>query len=173
MKKADVLQPVGRVLRSQGAGGELKVRLFADVKQEPPPGIFLRRSGKTKRFEVETLRRERGSVYLKLRGVDELNSAESLRGSEICLPVESLEPPGEDAYFAGQLVGCRVSAMSGEDLGVVTAVIPVGDTGLLVVERRGGEALIPLAADICREVKPEEGLIRVDPPDGLLDLNEI
>ncbi|OGD11790.1 MAG: 16S rRNA processing protein RimM [Candidatus Aminicenantes bacterium RBG_13_62_12] len=173
MKKADVLQPVGRILRSQGAGGELKFKLFPDFSLERVSSLFLRHGDRTERFDVEAVRCERGSSYIKLRGIDGLKEAETLRGYEILISAERLAPAGENAYFAGQLIGCRVSTLSGEDLGVVREVVPVGESGLLVVKREGRETIIPLAADICREIRPEEGMIRVDPPDGLLDLNEI
>ncbi|MBN2200120.1 MAG: 16S rRNA processing protein RimM [Candidatus Aminicenantes bacterium] len=151
----------------------MKFKLFPDFRLEGVPFLFLRRAGNVERFAVRSVRRERGSGFLKLEGVDSSVAAEAMRGSEILLSVSNLPPPGEDAFFAGQLIGCRVVTLSGEDLGAVTAVVPVGESGLLVVEREGKEVLIPLSARICREIRPEEGRIRVDPPDGLLDLNEI
>jgi len=174
LKKADFLQPVGRILRSQGAGGELKFKRFPDFSLEGASVLFLgKEGGSARRFEVESVRRERGSDFLKLEGVDSLEAAEALRGFDVLLPVDSLASPGEGMYFAGQLEGCRVATLDGRELGVVTAVVPVGESGFLVVEREGRETLIPLAEGICRDIRPEEGLIRVDPPDGLLDLNEI
>ena len=35
-----------------------------------------------------------------------------------------------------------------------------------------GEILIPLAVDICVEINVDAKRIRIDPPDGLLALNE-
>jgi len=151
----------------------MKFKLFPDFRLEGSPFLFLRRGREAERFVVQSVRRERGSGFLKLEGVDSLESAEALRGREILLPAANLPSPGEDAYFACQLVGCRVVTLSGEDLGEVTDVVPVGESGLLIVNREGKETLIPLSAGICREIRPEEGRIRVDPPDGLLDLNEI
>jgi ribosomal 30S subunit maturation factor RimM len=42
----------------------------------------------------------------------------------------------------------------------------------LVVESPRGEVLIPLAVDICVEIDVSGKRIRIDPPDGLLELNE-
>jgi 16S rRNA processing protein RimM len=42
----------------------------------------------------------------------------------------------------------------------------------LVVEGAAGEVLIPLVADICVEVDVRGRRIVVDPPEGLLELNE-
>ena len=42
----------------------------------------------------------------------------------------------------------------------------------LVVETTGGEVLVPLAREICTIVDPAAKRIVIDPPDGLLDLNQ-
>jgi ribosomal 30S subunit maturation factor RimM len=42
----------------------------------------------------------------------------------------------------------------------------------LVVEGSRSEVLIPLAADICVQVDPRAASIVVDPPPGLIELNE-
>jgi ribosomal 30S subunit maturation factor RimM len=42
---------------------------------------------------------------------------------------------------------------------------------LLGVASPGGEVLVPLAADICREIDVAAKSIVIAPPDGLIDLN--
>ncbi len=172
MKKAD-LRSVGRLLRAQGTGGELKYRQDADFALEPGMTVVVESRGGLESTKVGSVRQERGSRYLMLEGVSDLASAEALAGRDILVNRECLRHPAEGTFFTEQLIGCRVMTMSGQDIGLVREVIPVGESGLLIVEREGREATIPLAADICRDVRPEEGLIRIDPPDGLLDLDEI
>ena len=41
---------------------------------------------------------------------------------------------------------------------------------LAVVDDAGRERLIPMASDICVQIDVEKKLIRVDPPEGLLEL---
>jgi len=43
---------------------------------------------------------------------------------------------------------------------------------LLAIDGPRGEILIPFAVDICVEVDLAARRIRIDPPDGLLELNE-
>lgn len=58
---------------------------------------------------------------------------------------------------------------------MVTNVIVNGASTLLAVEPGGtsGEILIPLCRAICVDIDPAARRIVIDPPDGLLDLNEI
>jgi ribosomal 30S subunit maturation factor RimM len=43
---------------------------------------------------------------------------------------------------------------------------------LLTIDGERGEVLIPLAAQICVDVDVEAKRIRIEPPEGLLELNE-
>jgi len=44
---------------------------------------------------------------------------------------------------------------------------------VLVVEKEKREILVPFAKDICSVVNVEKKEIIIDPPEGLLELNEI
>ncbi len=55
----------------------------------------------------------------------------------------------------------------------MTGVLPVGDRNLLVADRDGKEILIPFMEPMILGVDPAKKEIRVDLPDGLLELNEI
>jgi len=73
------------------------------------------------------------------------------------------------------LVGCSVETKEGEFVGVVKDVLSIGESTLLAVEREPGpkEVLIPLSRDICPEIDLAGKRVVIDPPEGLLDLNEI
>ena len=64
---------------------------------------------------------------------------------------------------------------SGERVGTVADVLTAGASTLLSVERGPGrtEVMIPLSRSICVDIDPARKRIVIDPPDGLLDLNEI
>ena len=67
--------------------------------------------------------------------------------------------------------------VEGADVGTVTEVAGAAGVHRLLVRRAGdpdgatGEIDVPLAESICVEVDPEQRVIVVDPPEGLLDLN--
>jgi 16S rRNA processing protein RimM len=78
----------------------------------------------------------------------------------------------EDEFYDWELQGCRVETVEGETLGRVREVLHTGGVGLLVIdnEATGREHLIPLADEICVEINIEQKLIRIDAPEGLLDM---
>jgi 16S rRNA processing protein RimM len=88
---------------------------------------------------------------------------------------EDLPPPAEDHYYADELQGAAVVTAAGREVGRVADVWEVGEAVLLVVDAGPDreEVLIPFNRTICVAIDPKAGRIVVDPPEGLLDLNEI
>jgi 16S rRNA processing protein RimM len=63
--------------------------------------------------------------------------------------------------------------LKGREVGWIKDLIAVSGSDLLVVDSGDREILIPLAGTICREFDLPNRRVVIDPPDGLLDLNEI
>jgi 16S rRNA processing protein RimM len=110
-------------------------------------------------------------IVLKFAGFDSIEEASALVGYEFTVPeAERVQLP-EDEFYDWELAGCRVETIEGEGLGKVSSVMRTGGVEVLVVkdDSREREYLIPLAEDICVEVDIENKLVRVDPPEGLLE----
>ena len=112
---------------------------------------------------------QNGRVILKFAGYDSVESGETLRDTEICVPESEAVALDDGEYFDWELAGCRVETVGGESIGEVREMMRTGGTELLVVDGEIKEYLIPFAESICVEVDVENKLIKVDPPDGLLD----
>ncbi|MDQ3908192.1 MAG: ribosome maturation factor RimM, partial [Acidobacteriota bacterium] len=94
-----------------------------------------------------------------------------LVGHELAVPESEAVELEAGEFFEWQLVGCRVETVAGDALGAVAEVLHYGAAPVLVVRGEGGrEHLIPLAESICVEINVGEKLIRVDPPEGLVEL---
>jgi 16S rRNA processing protein RimM len=106
--------------------------------------------------------------------VDSIGEAEALAGAEIQVPDEDARPLEAGRYLVADLIGCAVRTASGEELGAVVDVWEAGGAATLVVERPDGrELLLPFSARLVPEIDLARKTLVVDPPDGLLDLNEI
>ena len=173
MRKADLVA-IGKVLRSQGKEGHLKVRLYEKGLLGPALSkVFLGRSGGFDEYDVESAGLDRNSTILKLKGVDTLERADALAGTAIFVAEESFCPLEQGAYYEFQVVGSRVVTVGGAEVGTVRAVLPAGGSNVLVVARGDGEVYVPFAEPICRRVDMAGRVIVIDPPEGLLELNEI
>jgi 16S rRNA processing protein RimM len=120
---------------------------------------------------ITSVRFHQGRPILGLDGIGTISEAEVLAGSELRLPAEAVGPLPEGTFHHHDLVGCEVRDRSDALIGRVAAVEGPMERSRLVVEGTRGEIQIPMTADICISVDPTAGLIVVDPPEGLLDLN--
>jgi len=89
------------------------------------------------------------------------------------LPESDLSPLEQGSYYLFQIVGCSVVTAKGIDVGTVKELLLIKDNDVLVVVRQGKETLIPFSEEICTEVNLTKGEIVIDPPEGLLEINEI
>jgi 16S rRNA processing protein RimM len=107
--------------------------------------------------------------------VDSIGAAEALAGAEILVPEDGLAPLESGRMYVADLVGCSVATLDGRLLGPVVDVWEAGGAAVLVIARSadGKELLIPLSETVCPVIDTAAKCIVVDPPDGLLDLNEI
>lgn len=166
---------VGRIVRSQGKKGELRLSFhhISAADLTAPKSVFVGREGALREYKIETLV-PRGKVYdLKLEGVDSLPQADALAGLDVFLPKVCLRKREKDEFYLFELIGCRVSGPDGSPIGRVQDVLSLGGNAWLQVAGGGKETLIPFHEAICNRVDVEAKEIRIDPPEGLLDVNEI
>jgi 16S rRNA processing protein RimM len=165
------LVAVARLVRPRGIKGELVAEILTDFPERfdlLDDVTAVSPTSETLGLKIEDHWFQNGRVILKFEGYDSIESAETLRNFEICVPESDAVELDEDEYFDWQLTGCRVETIEGESLGEVTELMRPGGTELLVVKGQK-EYLIPFANAICTEVDIENKLIRIDPPEGLLE----
>ena len=160
---------IGRVVKPQGRKGEVAVEPFSDRPDRFPsltavhvPG----EGGAARRIEVDGIWPHKGRFVLKLRGIDSIDDAETLRGLEVRIPEEDLAALPEGSYYHHQLKGLAVVDESGAPLGTVHDILETGgEAPVLSVRKLGAETLIPLADAFVRRVDLAGGRIVVVRPE--------
>ena len=173
MKRADLVA-LGKVVRSQGREGHLKLRLYEKGPTRfKCARVYLSRGDEVEPYGIESLTVDRNATILKLAGVDTLDAADALAGREVLVAESDFPDPGEDVFYDFQVIGSRVRTRDGTEIGRVAAVLDAGGSLLLVVRRGDREVYVPFTEPICVSVDRGAREVVIDPPDGLLDLNEI
>lgn len=126
-----------------------------------------------KAYKIEGIKYLPKKIVLKLEGVNQIEDALKIRGYEIEIPDEEIYSLPENYFYLHELEGCRVFLKSGKEIGVVEYVWELGESTLLGILGEKGEILVPFAKSICYLVDVKTKRIEIDPPDGLLDLNEV
>jgi len=162
--------PLGRISGFRGVHGEVTLRVASGHAER---WVHVRRAlvaGAPR--EITSARAYRDRLVLKLAGIDDASQAAALRGSEVSVLPSDLPALPEGEFWARHLVGLRVVEKAGSELGRVEDVLETGGTDLLVVRDAGGaEILVPLASAIVLAVDTVRGIVEVDLPEGLRDLN--
>lgn len=166
------LVAIARIVKPRGLRGELVGELLTDFPErfealETVVGLFP--DGTRRDLKIEDAWFQKDRIVLRFAGIDSIDEAEKLRGTEICVPEADAVELDEDEFFDWQLEGCEVRTVEDERIGTVREVMRTGGTENLVVGDGEREFLIPFAGSICIEVDVEKKLIRVDLPEGLLE----
>ncbi|ODS56116.1 MAG: 16S rRNA processing protein RimM [Acidobacteria bacterium SCN 69-37] len=164
---------VGRIIRPHHNKGHVVVMPETDFPHERfavGSVLYRERDGRGEPVVVSARREHEGRWVVGFEGVETISEAETLRGIELRVPAEDVKPLGPGAFYAFDLVGCRVQTADGRDVGPVARVDLATGIPLLVIDE-GGEVLIPFSEAICTRIDPAARLIVIDPPAGLIELN--
>ena len=170
----DELVAVARAVKTRGLRGELVAELLTDFPERfegLENLIAVAPDGNRLALRLEEHWFQGGRIVLKFAGYDSIEAATPLIGFEFAVPETERVELAEDEFYDWELTGCRVETIEGERLGEVGSVMRTGGVEVLVVQddSRKREYLIPLAEEICVEVDVDNKLVRVDPPEGLLE----
>jgi len=168
----DDLVAIAKIARPKGLKGEV----FADILTDFPERfvgleIVLAVLPDAKRIElkIEEHRFQNDRLVLKFAGYESVEAAESLRNAEICVAETETVELEDGEFFDWQLEGCSVVTIYGTEVGVISEVQRTGGTENLLVIGGERDHLIPFAESICVEVDIGNKVIKIDPPEGLLD----
>ena len=167
---------VGRIARPHGVKGQVIVNPETDFIEDrfaSGATMWVRSARGEEPLTITASRVQNGRPVIGFAGFSTIEEVERLAGLELRVPEETLRELEDGVYYQHQLVGCTVETTGGESIGSVTKVDGGAGGSILTVDGPRGEVLIPLAVDICVEIDVAAKRIRVNPPEGLLDLNEI
>jgi 16S rRNA processing protein RimM len=172
--KWDDMVLVGRVARPHGIRGQVIVNPETDFVEDRfrAGATFWTRSARgDEQLRVMSARVQNGRPVIAFEGFSSIEDVERLAGLDLRVPEEDLQPLEAGMYYHHQLIGCAVETVAGERVGDVVKVEGGAAGSVLEVEGPRGLVLIPLAVEICVEIDVELKRIRIDPPEGLLDVN--
>lgn len=170
---------VGRVAKSFGLSGELMVNLFdtfpADFDTREPLFVVIDKLAVPLFCDRFERRGKRSALVVFSDFYSEKRTAE-LIGCELFLdgaesvPDEEPLDPDADEFYPEDLVGFGV-VVDGIREGVVTEFID-GENPLFLLSLDGKSVYVPVADEFITEIDVAGRKIRMQLPDGLIDLND-
>jgi 16S rRNA processing protein RimM len=166
---------VARVGKAHGLRGEVTVQVLTGAPDERfvPGATFETDPPAVGPLVLRSARDNNGILLLGFEHTDDRNGAEALRGTKLLAEVLA-DDGNEETWYERDLVGLKVVTVGGVEVGEVTALEPRPAQDLLVLRLSDGrEALVPFVTTIVPEVDIDGGRLVLDPPPGLLDLDEL
>ena len=159
---------LGQVTAPVGIKGEIRVypyleqTRFSDIKRMCVEGL--------PPAEVQKLRADKAMLVIKLSGIDDRNTAETLRGKILYLPEGDDLDLGEDTYYVDELVGMTVIEENGSSVGTLKSVITRPAQDLYEIEAGGKSFLLPAVKEFILKVDIQSRKITVHLPEGITEL---
>jgi 16S rRNA processing protein RimM len=162
---------LGRVSGAHGIRGAVKVRPDAEATTTDPE-VFIA-LGEVwiggVNYQLLDAAPLKTQVILKMAGLETRNQAEALVGLEVLGDRRRFPPLPEGEYYWFQVMGLPVkNAADGALLGYLEEIIPTPAHDVYVVRQGDREVLLPAVEDVIVDINLEEGIIKADPPEGLL-----
>lgn len=137
---------IGQIVGGFGLKGQLKVVPLTDFLERFHKGARLRLNDDW--VTVEAVSEHKGHLLLKLSGINDLTTAESLQWAYLYGRADDRPELDKDEYLTSDLIGLRVETIDGEQLGKVDEVMRAPAQDVLVV----GEILIPAVKQFVKRV---------------------
>ncbi|HZJ82999.1 MAG TPA: ribosome maturation factor RimM [Clostridia bacterium] len=155
---------VGYVLKPQGIKGEIKVESLTDNLErfDKLSVLYIKCQEGYDPIEIVARRYSGKFVYLSIKGYDDMNAAEKLRGQYLWIPREEAKKLPEGSFFIADLIRCNVYTQEEEHLGSIKEVIHTGSNDVYVIKGVKGEILIPALKKVVLNVDIEAKRMTVD-----------
>lgn len=163
---------VGVITSTHGIRGEVKVfpttddvKRFKRLKQ-----VILDTGKEDLLLNIEGVKFFKQFAILKFEGYDNINDIEKYKGKSLYVERANAVRLRKDEYFIADLMGCRVEAEDGKELGILKDVMETGANDVYIVTSPDGkELLFPAIKECVLSVDVENQLIVVHIMPGLLD----
>lgn len=166
---------LGKLLKVRGNKGEvICTSPETGVRALEEGEIVLLKSEKhQKSCKIERLREIKGNPVLKFEGIDTINDALTLVGYAVYGQENGHSSPMDTEFV--ELENFTVMDINGDLWGKVVNRETSGLNELLEVLAQDGTRelyYVPLTESIVKEINRDTGIIIIDPPDGLKDVNK-
>lgn len=165
------LMEIGQIVNTYGIKGFLKVVPYTDdiTRFEDLKSIYIEIKNSLETFIIEEVKYSKNLVLLKLRGIDDINTAEKFKNCYIKIDRKDAVKLPEDSYFIVDLIGIKVLTDNNEELGNIVDVYPTGANDIYVVKNElGKQVLLPAIGEVIKNVDIENKKMIVHLIEGLV-----
>ncbi len=150
---------IGQIVRAVGIKGEVKIKPITDSPEryKALKVVYI----DERPYRIALCRIDATAVYLMLDGVNDRNSAETLKDKYVKIDRINAVPLEEGSYFIADILGCSLKLDDGTCVGKVTEVNQYGAADVFTVSNGMDTILFPFLKKMIVSVDVEGGVIVV------------
>jgi 16S rRNA processing protein RimM len=108
-------------------------------------------------------------MLVALDGIRDRDAATALTGMRVLVRAADLPALAPDEFYHHELHGFAMTTTDGRALGTIAETFSTGTNDVWVVRDGAHEHLIPIIADVVREIDRARRRVVIEPMPGLLD----
>jgi len=165
------LMEIGQIVNTYGIKGFLKVVPYTDdiTRFENLKSIYIQTKKKLETVYIEEVKYSKNLVLLKLKGIDDINTAEIYKNCYIKIDRSQAVQLPEDSYFIVDLIDIEVYTDNNEKLGNIVDVYSTGANDIYVVKNElGKQVLLPAISEVVKNVDVQNKKMIVYLIEGLI-----
>lgn len=171
MRKEDCYL-LGKITRRHGLAGNVILKLDTDQPElyNKLESIFVEINGLLVPFFIERLAWSKNdALNLAFKNSSETLVDQSL-GKSVYLPLATLPKLSGKQFYYHEIIGFDILDQDGKECGVIRSVNDQTAQNYFVTNLDGKEVVIPIIKDWILEVDREERFIKMQLPEGLIDV---
>lgn len=160
---------LGAVFGAAGVRGAVRIKVFTEdiksISEYGPVTVYGHEFPKGKEFQVTILHNVKGGVAVKLKGVDDRDTADALKGAEFYIERSKLPKIEEDGgFYFEDLIGLYTKDQNDDVFGKVDGVFNFGAGDIIEVDLKSekGKRMYPFSDQVVPEVNIEAGYIIIN-----------
>jgi 16S rRNA processing protein RimM len=164
---------LGHIIKPHGLHGEVWMLIDADLPEayQELESVFLETKGELIPFFIESISIQGNKALLAFEEVEDVETASTLSGRKVFLPLAFLPELDKDQFYFHEIQNFRVLDEIKGEIGRVKEIVSASSQDLLIVAHpSGAEILIPMADEVMRGVDKTQQELRVNCPEGLIEL---
>ncbi len=172
MRKEDCFY-LGKITSKFSFKGELLAKLDTDEPglYENLESVFVEINKNLVPFFIVASKLHRSDLLrIRFEDVDDEESADSLLGSDLFLPLSMLPKLEGDKFYYHEIIGFKAEDTVKGYFGTITSIKENAAQPLFQIHNNGVEILIPLIDDFIVKVDRKNKTIILKTPEGLIDM---
>ncbi|MGH7894224.1 MAG: ribosome maturation factor RimM [Candidatus Binatia bacterium] len=162
---------VGEIGSPHGLRGGVRFWSYRPGAPSVTPGcrVLLERDGTWLAATVADIAAHGRGMLLVLEGIADRTATEALTGMRVLVRAADLPRLDPDEFYHHEVHGFAVVTTDGRALGTIAETLSTGLNDVWIVRGGDREHLIPIIADVVREIDRDSRRVVIEPMPGLLD----